>query len=82
MAGMKNIDKSREVLSTSVGQTDGAVGDAGTCAQHSPDWLTADWAESLPNPLFFTVSSVQHNIYGHFPTLFCEIKGEITIYVF
>lgn len=61
MAGIKNTGKSREALSTSVSQTDGAVGDAGTSAQHSPHWLTSDWEESLPNPLFsLSVSLFQH----------------------
>lgn len=48
-------DKSREGLSTSVSRTDGAVGDAvraGTSAQHRPHWLTSDWEESVPNPVF------------------------------
>lgn len=36
MAGMKNTANSREALSTSVSQTDGAVGEAGTSAQR-PD---------------------------------------------
>lgn len=52
---MAGTDKSREGLSTSVSQTDGAVGDAvqaGTSAQHRPHWLTSDWEESVPNPLF------------------------------
>lgn len=61
MAGIKNTDKSREALSTSVSQTDGAVGDAGTSAQHSPHWLTSDREESLPSPLFsLSVSLIQH----------------------
>lgn len=61
MAGMKNTDKSREALSTSVRQSDGALGDAGTSAQYSPYWLTSDWEESLLNPPFtLSVSLVKH----------------------
>lgn len=64
MAGMKNTDKSREALSTSVSQTDGALGDAeqaSISAQHSPHWLTSDCKESVPNPLFsLFISLVQY----------------------
>lgn len=79
MAGMKNTGKSREALSTSVSQTDGAVGDAGTSVQHSPHWLTSDWEES---PLFtFCFPFSAYTSIGFFPLLFCEIKGAITTLV-